>query len=254
MLNKLGQLWRVFATGLCFTVFGIGGILLSLIVFPLQRLFISNVDHQKRVARQTVHYSFKFFISLMAFTNIFKFKLEQVSPLAQCKGQLILANHPSLIDVVVLISIIPNTDCVVKAHLFSNPFLRGVVSGTGYISNAQPDGLIEDCDKSLRAGNNLIVFPEGTRTKPGSHFAFQRGAANIALRCQASIKAVSIEVTPSALTKHKPWYKVPKTRPSFVVKELTLAPQPPIFDIKTASKKARHLNNELESFFRNTVN
>ena len=94
-----------------------------------------------------------------------------------------LANHPSLIDVVVLISIIPNADCVVKAHLFKNPFLRGVVKNTGYISNADPEGLLVDCKKSLAAGNNLIIFPEGTRTKVGQAVKFQRGAANIALRC-----------------------------------------------------------------------
>lgn len=254
MLNKIGQLWRLFATGVCFTVFGIGGIVLSLIIFPSQRLFIRNIDSQKRTARKTVHYSFKFFISLMAFTGVFKFKLEEMSHLADCEGHLILANHPSLIDVVVLISIIPNTDCVVKAHLFNNPFIKGVVSGTGYISNAQPDELIKDCNKSLEAGNNLIVFPEGTRTKPGKDVEFQRGAANIALRCQAPIKAIQIQVTPSSLTKNRPWYKVPLTQPHFVIQELVLAPQSPQLDLNMASKQARHFNNELEQFFRDAIN
>lgn len=253
MFNKVGQLWRLFATGLCFTVFGVGGIFLSLIIFPLQRLFIRNINAQKRMARQTVHYSFKFFISLMAFTRVFKFTLEEMSHLSNCKGHLILANHPSLIDVVVLISLIPNTDCVVKSHLFSNPFIRGVVNGTGYISNARPDELIEDCNRSLEEGNNLIVFPEGTRTKPGVDIEFQRGAANIALRCQASIKAVSIKVIPSTLTKNTSWYKIPKRQPHFIIQELASAPQPPILDVNIASKQARHFNNELEQFFRQSV-
>lgn len=254
MFNKIGQLWRLFATGLCFTVFGVGGIFLSLVIFPLQRLFIRNIRSQKRTARQTVHYSFKFFISLMAFTGVFKFKLEEMSHLSDCKGHLILANHPSLIDVVVLISILPNTDCVVKAHLFNNPFIRGVVNGTGYISNAKPDELIEDCKRSLEEGNNLIVFPEGTRTKPGMSVEFQRGAANIALRCQASIKAVNIKVFPSTLTKNTSWYKIPKTKPHFIIQELTSSPQPPILELSIASKQARHFNNELEQFFRNSIN
>lgn len=250
MLNWLGKLWRVLATGLCFSFFGFGGIVLSLIVFPIQRLFVREPVRQKQIARQTVHYTFKFFVGLMALTGVFKFKLKELAHLKDLRGHLVLANHPSLIDVVVLISIIPNTDCVVKAHLFSNPFLRGVVTGTGYISNAEPDGLITDCEESLRAGNNLVVFPEGTRTKPGQDIAFQRGAANIALRCKAPITAVSIDVNPSSLTKSEPWYAVPKTQPHFVVKELINPPQIPAIDDEHVSKQARQYSTQLETFFR----
>jgi len=252
MQVKIDQLWRVVATGLCFAFFGFGGIVLSLIVFPVQRLFIRDIDKQKHTARQTVHYGFKLFISLMALTGIFKFKLKELAHLKDLKGTLVLANHPSLIDVVVLISIIPNADCVVKAHLFSNPFIRGVVTGTGYISNAQPDGLIEDCEASLRAGNNLVVFPEGTRTVPGKEISFQRGAANIALRCQAPIAAVAIDVNPSSLTKAVPWYLVPQSQPHFMIKELDGCPQVPSLDATHASKQARHYSRELETFFRQT--
>jgi len=249
MLAWCSKLWRIFATGFCFSVFGFGGILLSLIVFPMQRLFIRDINKQKHLARKTVHYGFKFFVGLMALTGIFKFKLQQLEHLRGLEGTLVVANHPSLIDVVVLISIIPNADCVVKAHLFSNPFIRGVVMGTGYISNDKPDGLIEDCDKSLKAGNNLVVFPEGTRSVPGQKMSFQRGAANIAVRCQAPITAVSIDVNPSSLTKAEPWYNVPNTQPHFIVTELDSAPQVPDLDQAHASKQARHYSAELQVFF-----
>jgi len=183
MLRLLNHLWRVLATGLCFAFFGLGGVFLTLFIFPLQKIFIKDTEKQKQKARKTVHYTFKFFISLMALTGIFRFDLAQAKTLAKKRGQLVLANHPSLIDVVVLISIMPNADCVVKAHLFKNPFLRGVVKNTGYISNADPEGLLVDCKKSLGIGNNVIIFPEGTRTTVGRKLKFQRGAANIALRC-----------------------------------------------------------------------
>ena len=160
MLKSLNHFWRILATGFCCLCFGLGGVFLTLFIFPLQKLFIREQSKQKQVARKTVHYTFKFFIALMAFTGVFSFDLLRARKLSQMNGQLVLANHPSLIDVVVLISIIPNADCVVKAHLFSNPFIRGVVKSTGYISNADPEGLLVDCKKSLAEGNNLIIFPE----------------------------------------------------------------------------------------------
>ena len=74
-------------------------------------------------------------------------------------GLLILANHPSLIDVVFLISFVRHADCIVKAALAHNPFMRGPIRAAGFITNGDGAGLLEDCVKSLRGGNNLIVFP-----------------------------------------------------------------------------------------------
>jgi len=261
MLKTLNHLWRILATGFCFACFGLGGLLLTLFVFPLQKLFIKDITKQKQKARTTVHYTFKFFIGLMAFTGIFSFDLKQAKQLAKKEGQLVLANHPSLIDVVVLISIIPNADCVVKAHLFKNPFLKGVVKNTGYISNADPEGLLVDCEKSLSAGNNLIIFPEGTRSKVGQALKFQRGAANIALRClkhlsknteqiNNNISTVIIRVVPSTLTKSEPWYKVPEHKATFSAELVSNSLSLPKVDKENISKQVREYNQKLETFFR----
>ncbi len=269
MFKTLNHLWRIIATGFCFACFGIGGLFLTVFVFPLQKLFIKDKAKQKQLARKTVHYTFKFFIGLMAFSGIFSFDLARAKKLSQLNSQLVLANHPSLIDVVVLISIIPNADCVVKAHLFKNPFLRGVVKSTGYISNADPEGLLVDCKTSIAAGNNLIVFPEGTRTKPGQKLKFQRGAANIALRClpdsssgsllgnshllkskqESGISTVLIQVKPTTLTKSEPWYKVPEYKAQFSAELIDNSLTPPSFEHDNISKQVRHYNQLLEDFF-----
>ncbi len=262
MFKALNHFWRILATGFCFACFGLGGVFLTLFIFPLQKLFIKEQAKQKQVARKTVHYTFKFFIGLMAFTGVFSFDLARAKKLSQINGQLVLANHPSLIDVVVLISIIPNADCVVKAHLFSNPFLRGVVKNTGYISNADPEGLLTDCQASLAAGNNLIIFPEGTRTRPGQEIKFQRGAANIALRClsgdkenakgsgfSTGISTVLIQVNPTTLTKSEPWYKVPEVKAQFSAELVENSLTPPEFDSDNVSKQVRVYNQTLEGFF-----
>jgi len=245
----LNYIWRIIATGFCFFIFGVGGLILSLFIFPLIKLIYRNEIKRKKQSRKTIQYLFKFFIKTMSVCKIFTFDLSETDFLKNLKGHLILANHPSLIDVVVLISILPNADCIVKAHLFKNLFLRGVVKSIGYISNSTPDGLIADCEESLRSGNNLIVFPQGTRSQLSSKIKFQRGAANIALRCQASVELVLIKVIPSALTKNEPWFKVPVIKPTFSVKKIenmvTIQENTTI----KMSKQVREYNRTLENLF-----
>ncbi|MDX2319219.1 MAG: lysophospholipid acyltransferase family protein [Moritella sp.] len=250
MLKPVNYLWRLLATASCFSLFGVGGLILTLLVFPIQKLCIRGEQAQKRTARKTVHYSFRFFIATMAFTRIFEFDLRDRAELAQLQGQLILANHPSLIDVVVLLSIMPNADCVVKAHLFRNPFIRGVIKNAGYISNADPEALLQACQLSLAQGNNLIVFPEGTRTVPGKNLVFQRGAANIALRCQVPVSAVLIKVTPSTLTKAESWYQIPTEKAKFMLQLTRDVPAISIAAEIPMSKQVRHYCRELECYFK----
>jgi len=249
MNKRVNKVWRIFATGLCFFTFGFGGLFLSLVIIPLQKLLIRDKNLQKHIARQTVHYSFKFFIALMSFTGIFRFSLSKAQQLKTIQGRLVLANHPSLIDVVVLISIIPNANCVVKTHLFSNVFLRGVVKNTGYISNADPEGLLHDCQASLAAGNNLIIFPQGTRTKFNETLRFQRGAANIAIRCQTKVTVVLLKVVPTTLTKFEPWYKIPREKAHFFAEVIDNSPELLENSAEQISKNVREYNRRLESFF-----
>lgn len=253
-MQKLNHLYRILATGLCFVVFGIGAVLLSVTVFPLQRLFICEPERRKQRARHTVHLTFRFFIGLMRFVRVFNFDFAAASTLRNARGRIIIANHPSLIDVVALIAMTPQADCVVKAQLFRNPFIRGVINSTGYISNSDPDKLLDDCAASLHKGNNLIIFPEGTRSTPGEPLMFQRGAANIALRANRGYLALYIRCQPSTLTKQEQWYQVPASKPTLAICylqdiQLTAALQ----QNPSPSLAARQLTKELQHFYQQAV-
>lgn len=214
MLNKS---WRFCATVSAFTLFGVGGIILSVVLFPLLQLrYKKDIEKRRSIARKYVQKIFKFFLDYMQWMGICEITIKNAELLQQSKGQLIIANHPSLIDVVVLISLTKNADCVVKSDLWNNPFLKGVVGNIGYINNQKNSTtFIEDCKTSFIQGNNLIVFPEGTRTTEGQALKFRRGVANIAVRSQVNLVPIVISVTPTTLTKELPWYKVPDKK--FVV-------------------------------------
>ena len=227
----------------------IGRLACSLICLASSIFTYRDKQKRRKAARFTVHLLFKFFVGLMGMLGIFKFTIADKKQFANLHGKLVLANHPTLIDVVVLISLIPNADCVVKAHLFSNPFMRGVIKSTGYISNDCPDGLLTDCAASLASGNNVIVFPEGTRTTPGQALKFKRGAANIALRCRAEIVSVLIHVSPSTLTKSEMWYEVAPTQAKFDLAMTRQQLQLPVVDTAKLTQQARSFTREMQAFF-----
>jgi 1-acyl-sn-glycerol-3-phosphate acyltransferase len=200
------RLWRIPATGLCFAMFGLGGVLLGFTAFPLLNLLVRDTERRTRLARGLVRQSFRFFMALMRFCGVVTHEIRHAERLDR-RGRLILASHPTLVDVVALIAATPNADCVVKASLADNPFTRWPVRACNFILNHDPARLMDDCQASLRAGGNLIIFPEGTRSRPGEPLQLQRGAAQLALRSGSAVTPVRIRCEPLGLTKGRPWWK-----------------------------------------------
>lgn len=239
--------WRLVATGLAFTLFGIIGILLPLLVAPVLLVLPGGRPRRQRAARAIINTSCKWFIHTMRLLGILSWKIDGIEKLDR-DGLLVLANHPTLIDTLFLMAFMPNTDCIVKSRLLSNPTIRGFILHAGYITNDRGGGLIEAAGASLKSGANLVIFPEGTRTTTGKALKFQRGAANIALRCGVNITPIVIACNPPTLSKEHRWYDIP-TRPvviSFSIKDdITIAP----FQDLPITLGARRLTEHLEAFF-----
>ncbi len=207
MMATLNYYWRLTATGGCFAAFGFGGLALSTLVFPV--LLLTPRHSRARRARWIIHKAFGLFMAMMQALGIMRFEVHGAERLRSCRNTLVLANHPTLIDVVALISLMPVASCVVKQALWRNPFLGGVVRAAAYISNSEGESLVDDCAADLAAGNPLVIFPEGTRTQPGQALHFLRGAAYIALKSGMPILPVLIDCHPTTLTKREKWYHIP---------------------------------------------
>jgi 1-acyl-sn-glycerol-3-phosphate acyltransferase len=173
MVKSISYIWRLFATGFCFFSFGLGGLLLWMLVFPI--LSILPGDRLQRISRgqKAVHYSFYFFIGLMHRMGVMTYEINGLEKLNR-PGQLIIANHPTLVDIVFIISRVKQVNCIVKEQLWHNPFMRGPILNAGYISNGDPEKMIDECVQWLRSGGAMIIFPEGTRSIPGKPCRFQR--------------------------------------------------------------------------------
>jgi len=119
--------------------------------------------------------------------------------------------------VVFLVAFIKRADCIVKGELARNPFTRGPVRAAGYVFNDTGSGLVDDCVRSVRSGNNLIIFPEGTRTSADEPMRLQRGAARVALQGSVDIVPVRIRCSPATLAKGGKWWRVPPRKAHFQI-------------------------------------
>jgi 1-acyl-sn-glycerol-3-phosphate acyltransferase len=247
-MNKLNYCWRLFATAFCFTVFGLGGILIPLIVVPI--LYLLPGGEKKRLQRGKlfIHLCFRSFIWLMKTLGIYSYETHGLEKLQQ--AQLILANHPTLIDVVFLISFVPNANCVVKSALVKNPFTRGPLKAAGYIVNDESSSdVIDAAEDAFANGDCLIIFPEGTRSIPDQSLKLKRGAANVAIRAKAMVTPVLIHCEPVMLMKGNPWYKIPSQKPHFRIRVEQVMQTSQYLEHDKPSVAARNLTADLSQFF-----
>ena len=184
-----------------FLLFGVGGLVFSLmLLFPLPRSF----------ARRTLKTSFRFFVWLGRATRLFRVdvSLPDRQSLSALRGSVVVANHLTLIDAVILLSLVGDAVCVTKKAVSRNPFMRAVARNI-LIVNEGPIGVLSCARRHLAAGVNVIVFPEGTRTPAlARERVFRRGAAHIALRSEAPVETVLISCEPPVLGKSQPWWDV----------------------------------------------
>lgn len=163
---------------------------------------------------------------------------------------MILANHPTLLDVVFLMSLVNRADCIVKADLAHNPFMRGPVRAARFVFNDSGADLIGDCVRSVQAGNNMIIFPEGTRTPASGAMRLKRGAAHVALQGAVDITPVQIRCANPFLRKGEKWYRLPRQRPHF---EIVFGDTIPVADFALKGSgqaiAARRLTEHLTNYF-----
>jgi 1-acyl-sn-glycerol-3-phosphate acyltransferase len=122
----------------------------------------------------------------------------------------VVANHPSLLDAVLLVSHLPNAVCVMKAQLMHNLLLGAGARMARYIVNDAPLTMIRSAIAELKDGARLIVFPEGTRTSEAPVGPCAATAGVIAARAGVPVEVVVIDMSSLYLGKHWPLTKPPR--------------------------------------------
>lgn len=162
-----------------------------------------------RWGRSVISWIFRSFLAVASGLGLMRLDLADLDALNDEQGLLIAPNHPSMLDVVLVVSRIRQTCCIMKSDLLDNIFLGAGARLAGYIRNDSVKGMVRLAAAELQAGGKLLMFPEGTRTVRGAINPLKGGVALIAQSVQAPIQTVILETNSSYLSKAWPLFKVP---------------------------------------------
>ena len=160
-------------------------------------------ERKKVWIRHIISHSCMFYLNTMRFFRLMTYTI-QPEPTINPKGKLIIANHPSLLDAFFILGMCKNLCCITKSALWKNPFTASIVRMADYIPNNSED-FIEQAKRRLDAGENILIFPEGTRNLYDDQLDFKRGAANIAILANCDIVPIVIHCHPRAMQKGEKW-------------------------------------------------
>ncbi len=221
------------ATGLCFLGFWIGSLILSWGILPLVRLALRHRPslEQTRRCQDVVGHAFRLFIGGMRNTRTLVFRPREVE-LDLPEGPFVMiANHPTLIDVTAIMAVQPRICCVAKTPLFESALAGPLLRSCGHIEGGNgglSDGaiVIEQAEKRLEQGQSVLIFPEGTRSPAGDLHRFKPGAFEIARRASVPVVPLLLTCEPPTLMKGLAWYALPKRTAMYNLTQLpTVQPE-----------------------------
>lgn len=189
--NKPLYVYRVFAKWLCFSLFGLGCIILAVFFLPAMRLVFYPKARFQKFGRRFISRALRFFVLIMRGVGMADLEPDNREKYRNLSSKIVVANHPSFIDPAMLISLIPNADTIF-VFFRNNLFLGGIIRQLYILGSRELDIVIQDCIDSLNNGNCLLIFPEGRRTRRSSKVILKKGTARIALASGRSIVPVHI--------------------------------------------------------------
>ncbi len=114
-------------------------------------------------------------------------------------GLLLVGNHQGLFDIVGLVSVWDKTLCAVyKIELKDVPLIKQIAASTKSYAMDRDDvrqslTVIQGCTEQLKNGRNVLIFPEGTRSKEGNRQGeWHGGSFRCAVKSKATIQPFAV--------------------------------------------------------------
>ncbi|MFO7563075.1 MAG: lysophospholipid acyltransferase family protein [Enhygromyxa sp.] len=216
---------RILLSGISFLLFYGGASVIAWVVLPILRWRIRALPQAEQQAAidQFLRGAYRLTIDFMAAVGLFRFRLPDLSKVElPPPPYVVVANHPTLLDVLFIKALLPGVVVLVKAALFKAPSLRRLFEASGDFKGPASEeqrfgttAVLDTFVERLEAGRSVIVFPEGTRSPAWRLRRFRRGAAEAAVQSGAAIVPIFILADPPVLKKGDKWYDMPKQVPSF---------------------------------------
>lgn len=207
MIGGLRTAFRWIALQAMLVLLGVASLawnLVALVLYPL----LSREDG-RRIGRATISRGYQWFWGVAARAGMMQLHSQALDVLRDEPGLIVVANHPSMLDALMLVGRLPRSACVMKASLMRNPLLGPGARLARYIRNDTGHAMVRAAVEDLRAGGQLVMFPEGTRTTRVPVNPFRPGVTLIAKLAGAPIQAVFIDTDSPYLGKGWPLWRLP---------------------------------------------
>jgi 1-acyl-sn-glycerol-3-phosphate acyltransferase len=175
----------------------------------VMRLF-TPADRHRLMVRHLIADVFRGYLRVLCAVGLMQVDVSELDALNADRSLVIAPNHPSLLDVILVISRLPNVSCIMKSELWDNLFLGAGARWAGYIRNDSPRSMVRLAVENIAQDGHLLVFPEGTRTVTAPVNPLRGSFAVIARRAQVPIQVVFIETNSKFLGKGWPLWKRPE--------------------------------------------
>ncbi len=245
------RLLRILLTGLAFLVFNAGSALISWVLIPLERRKLRGLpaDEQRRQWDAFYLSCYRVIVGYMRASRLFFYRPPPLPPdFPHDRPYVLIANHPTLIDILIIKATVPGATCLVKASLFRKPHLRNLLLYGNDFPGPDGDdralgatGVLDTFVERLEMGFPVVVFPEGTRSPRYQLQRFRRGAMEAAIRARVPIVPIYIGCNPPTLLKGEKWHEVPTKDIRFDVEFM------PVIDTEGAD--ARTLTRTLKAAY-----
>ncbi len=166
-------------------------------------------EHGTVVGRAAVSSVYRGFWTCAQWLGLMRIDSTALDVLERDAGLIIAANHPSMLDALLIIARVPRGICIMRSSLMHNPFLGAACRLARYIRNEPPRGMIRSAVANLKAGGQLVLFPEGTRTVTTPVNPFRSGITLMAHMARVPIQTVIIETDSPYLGKGWPIWRAP---------------------------------------------
>jgi 1-acyl-sn-glycerol-3-phosphate acyltransferase len=218
---------RILLTGSAFLLFAVGACYVSWILIPALG-FWHRKDPTLKVhrCRKAISRALRFHVDYMRWCRLISYDPRSIEAQLPSGPFVLVANHPTLIDAVLVLAAHPSICCVAKGELFRSPIVGRALRAGAHINAGDGKagagaavalGALE----RLRGGDPVLVFPEGTRSPAGGLGHFKSGAFRIANWAHVPLVPVLIRASPRCLMRGVPWYTVPDAAVRFDVSVLS---------------------------------
>ncbi|HWP66882.1 MAG TPA: lysophospholipid acyltransferase family protein [Candidatus Limnocylindria bacterium] len=179
----------------------------SLVLFPVALLlWLVTAPFDRRLVWQ--HRFTSWWASLYTRLNpLWRVTVEGAERIDPAATYVMISNHQSFVDILVLFRLRAHYKWVSKAEMFRIPCIGWNMRLNRYVELLRGDAasiarMMAACEAHLAAGSSVLLFPEGTRSLDGRLKPFKHGAFTLARRAGVPILPIVIEGTAHALPKH----------------------------------------------------